>query len=497
MYTARNLEYATIIPASPAVRTVARVLLMGLCLEVAFSVGYRSFYLAVESVPMAWAAGLFMVALTFLLYALRRPIARACARAAGWGPGRFWFSGWLIFGLTARAAWALLLHTVPKADGATYFDEASNLVLRHSYAGGFFPPGLPLLEAPVMRVLGIHNWITILYELVAFAATYAAVYLLGKRLGGRTVAAIACALLAVWPNDIGLTGINEKEPLIMVLITVCFLLYVKSRDGQDAAQTGFLALAGILNGYAALTQPAYLLFPSVILLNELMGERGWFRALGRTALFAVAMLVAISPWTYRNFRVYHRFVLISTNGGSVFYRANNPLANGQYTYRGERVLPADDFAADKEGYRLAKLWIRQHPVDFAKLAVRKQVVYLGDESSGVYESMKRDREPSALVYGGCKLICNVFWMAQFAFLFVASSWFFRRRDWRIVYGLCVLPLLYQWCIDSVFEAGARHHGPYIGMISILVAIAVTSAVSEGIRGTEPDLSPELAAAASR
>ena len=41
----------------------------------------------------------------------------------------------------------------------------------------------------------------------------------------------------------------------------------------------------------------------------------------------MAMLLAILPWTMRNKLVLHHFVLVSTNGGSIFYRANNPKAD--------------------------------------------------------------------------------------------------------------------------------------------------------------------------
>ena len=46
-------------------------------------------------------------------------------------------------------------------------------------------------------------------------------------------------------------------------------------------------------------------------------------------------------------------VLISTNGGSVFYRANNLLANASYSPEGQEPLPKDEFAADKKGYKAA------------------------------------------------------------------------------------------------------------------------------------------------
>jgi hypothetical protein len=38
------------------------------------------------------------------------------------------------------------------------------------------------------------------------------------------------------------------------------------------------------------------------------------------------------------------------------------------------------------GYQLGSHWIRQHPFAFLKLGVAKQVIFLGDDNTGVYWS---------------------------------------------------------------------------------------------------------------
>jgi len=54
---------------------------------------------------------------------------------------------------------------------------------------------------------------------------------------------------------------------------------------------------------------------------------GWREEFLKNFLIASLFMAAtIAPWTYRNWRVLHAWVPISTNGGDVFYRANNPLA---------------------------------------------------------------------------------------------------------------------------------------------------------------------------
>jgi hypothetical protein len=168
-------------------------------------------------------------------------------------------------------------------------------------------------------------------------------------------------------------------------------------------------------------------------------------------------------------------VLISTNGGSVFYRANNPLADANYSAEGEVPLPNDEFVADRLGYKLANDWIAHHAGDFAVLMVRKQVVFLGDDALGAYETLKRDRIPSTALYASVKGICNLFWLALWTVLFLGFPLLFKFYNWRLWYGLLFLPIVYQWVIDSVFESGPRHHIPYVALIGILAGMVLSAA----------------------
>lgn len=58
-------------------------------------------------------------------------------------------------------------------------------------------------------------------------------------------------------------------------------------------------------------------------------------------------------WTVRNCTIFGTLVIISTNGGDVFYRANNPLATGGFTPIGEKdlkVYKGDELLWNRMGY---------------------------------------------------------------------------------------------------------------------------------------------------
>ena len=66
----------------------------------------------------------------------------------------------------------------------------------------------------------------------------------------------------------------------------------------------------------------------------------------------------------------------------------------------------------------------------AVLMVRKQVVYLGDDAFGPYESLKRDLDPSVALYASAKGVSNLFWLALWTVLLLGFPVLFRLGNWR-------------------------------------------------------------------
>jgi 4-amino-4-deoxy-L-arabinose transferase-like glycosyltransferase len=458
-------------------RRAARGAFLLLCLETIFAVPYRSVFLATHSAGLSLSAGIVAVALGFVAFVYREKLLRRlqtlCGRLAM--DGRDWFGFWLVFGVVIRVAWAWAYPMVLAEDATRYFSRAQTLAETHTYAGTFFPPGFSLFLTPFFAVFGASGWVTALCGVLTFAGTYWMTFLLAKWLGGMRAAGLACALVAVWPNYVALVGsFADKETLLVFLVMAMAMMYLHAGRARGSKRILSLVVTGILLGCAVLTQPAFLLFPMVIFGCEILRGKRWMRGIGVAALVGVVALATVSPWSYRNYRLLHRFVLVSTNGGSVFYRANNPLATGAYEDRGAELLPDDEFAASAEGYRAGREWIRGNPAAFAALAVRKQVGSFGDDGIGVYETMKRHMTTRRF-YAAAKLVCNVFWWLAWGVLLIGSSRVFRSPGWGTVFGVCFLPLVLQWAIETGFESEGRHHVPYVGLVSVLVAVILVGA----------------------
>ena len=226
-------------------------------------------------------------------------------------------------------------------------------------------------------------------------------------------------------------------------------------------------------GFATLVQPSYMLMPIALFLSELLGGVCVRKALIRTILIIIGLIIVVMPWSIRNVQMLGQVVLVSTNGGDVFYRANNPLATGGYVAHGEVSLNLPELEKNREGYRLGLEWIKNHPIDFLQLAVRKQVLFLGDDAAGAYESLKRGRESGDVSgsYALIKAFCNGFWLMLWIAVFLSPSWRIIHSSTRSLLLMAVFA--YPLAIDSIFESGGRHHVPVVVILALVVAANIT------------------------
>ncbi len=380
-----------------------------------------------------------------------------------------------------RFAWWGVFHAPLSSDAATYFSLAVQLVEQGGYGGArsgfaYWPPGLPFFLAPFVAVFGPQPWTVLVANLILTCLTVFLTYRIAKPVASEAAARLASLFMAIWPNLVMSAGLASKEQLILALFLGALALYLKGdaplRNRSNVPQ---LFGTGLLLGAATLTQPSFMLFPGVIFLAELLRGAGVRRALLRLILVGVGLAAVVAPWSLRNYQVFGQLVPVSTNGGDVLYRANNPLATGGWTERGEIDLShLGELEKNSVGYQLAEQWITANVTDFLSLAVEKQILFLGDDSDGAYWTLKRGMNSAGLTYFIFKGISNAFWLLIWILCWV--GWLSRRADYchTPTVMLVVLSVLYFLAIDSVFESGARHHVPVTGVLAVLAALAFSA-----------------------
>jgi putative flippase GtrA len=403
-------------------------------------------------------------------------------------------------GLALRVGLALWLAPTPASDGAAYMKLAHQLATQSTYgeegAWSYLPPGLPLLLAPLM-LLGLSDRAVLL---VLGVGTYAlAMWGLRQLLLALKLERgewIAIWLFALWPTCILLSMLPEKELVIIALLPwIAERTLAASQSSRERA-LGAAIVAGLLCGICVLTQPSLQLLPLTLLIVTPLLARRRLRALGLSVLGIAAMLAVVAPWTLRNGQVLGTPVFVSTNGGSVLYRANNDLATGVYTDRGRVSLEHISSEIERDaGYgHLAREWITANPGRFVHLLAAKLLFFMGDDSYGVYAVFSRgDVGLDRQLYLALRLLTVVVpWMLLWvALAMLALRWrpaaaAGQRPDQEwLGAGLLLLPVAYLAGVHSVAESGPKYHLPTIPLVCVLLAAMGSLASGTAARTARP------------
>jgi 4-amino-4-deoxy-L-arabinose transferase-like glycosyltransferase len=210
-------------------------------------------------------------------------------------------------------------HWVGKAvaDGHGYVNPTELFFKGHSVATATHPPLYTLVIAAATK-LGItgdeaQRSLGCLFG----AGTIALVGMLGRRVAGAPVGLIAAGIAACYPLLIAADGALMSETLYGLLIALVLLAAYRLRDEPSAWRAVAL---GVAVGLAALTRPEALLLLPLLLVPRWR----WL------AVACLATALVVLPWTIRNWSVFDRPVLISTNDGVTLAGSNcRPAYHGR------------------------------------------------------------------------------------------------------------------------------------------------------------------------
>ncbi|MCU0236102.1 MAG: tetratricopeptide repeat protein [Acidobacteria bacterium] len=212
----------------------------------------------------------------------------------------------------------------PIIDAQTYDEMAVAIAAgQEPIPAPFFqPPLYPYFLGLLYALFGRDLLLVRLVQMALGTANVWLLYLLGGRLFDRRVGFAAALAFAMY----GTMLFYEGELLAPVLIVFLNLLLALAAIATvDSPSLPRALLAGVLLGLSSLAMSVIL--PMALVIPAYAGWR-WRRAPARPkagralallAAFAAGMLLVIAPVTWRNWRISHEFVPISTNGGINFY----------------------------------------------------------------------------------------------------------------------------------------------------------------------------------
>jgi 4-amino-4-deoxy-L-arabinose transferase-like glycosyltransferase len=335
-------------------------------------------------------------------------------------------------------------------------------------------PGYPVFLAACQTVFGERTLAVRLVQAVLGVASVYLVYRLTHRIVPTVTLAttdltspprrwtaplVAAAIAAINPYYPFMSALVLSEavfvPLMLASLWGLAVLWVEpgQSNGLSFRQRLLVALSsGVAAGLAILVRPSWGLFVPVVLLIWLMAQgndrSALLAALRGTLVFALALVLTMTPWWVRNARIYGRFVPTALWMGASLYDGLNPKATGAsdmaFLFDAE-IWPLGEQDQDALLTRRAAAFARQNPARTLRLAVIKLARYWSP-----WPNAEGFRSRSLAVAGAIVEIPIFGLMAL-------GAWD-RRRD-RRAWALLAGPLLYFCAIHLVFASSMRYRIP--------------------------------------
>ncbi len=218
---------------------------------------------------------------------------------------------------------------VPWGGGDEYFGRAINIAEFGVYGRGtapsaMFPPGYSFLLVPFVLVLGRSPWAFFITNFLLLAGVSLLLRQVLISLGSEVRHAnIAGAFFLLTPNRLMATLLPLSDGPFGLIWTAAFALLLLSNRYPGRRWLPFAA--GCIAGFAAVVRSPGILYiiPLVAGILACRAERWPSRRL-RAALLIGGAVLALTPWTVRNYLLWGKAVPVSNNGGFNLAVGNNP-----------------------------------------------------------------------------------------------------------------------------------------------------------------------------
>jgi 4-amino-4-deoxy-L-arabinose transferase-like glycosyltransferase len=306
-------------------------------------------------------------------------------------------------------------------------------------------PFYPFILAGIFKVFGVYSavsaWLILTFNSVFAALTCWTIYLIGGRIYGEGVGRAAAWTWAVFPYLIyWAVRVVWETSFTTFLLTLSLWLTIRMADG--VRQRDWI-IYGLLWGLVLLTNTAIMIllpFFSAWLLYQLPASA---RRLSGAVLCLVIVVLCVTPWAVRNYRVFGRFVLVRDNLPLELHEANNDASSGLWT-RSEH--PGNDPASMRRFQELGEIrfmdeksakvraFIRDNPGKFALFSLERVWYFWA-------------APPQATIVSGYDLWVarHVEFLLAAGFAFAGLALTFKRRKpyrWLLTPFLLVYPLPY-------------------------------------------------------
>jgi 4-amino-4-deoxy-L-arabinose transferase-like glycosyltransferase len=192
-------------------------------------------------------------------------------------------------------------------DSVEYSSAALNLINNGELGESYHrPPGYPVFLAAIYFLFGENIVAIRMVESLVGALLAVIIALIGKRIAGDVVGALAGVLWSIYPIAIFIAGLIYPTNLLAMLLACGVLSLLPSSQKELSPKRVFLA--GVLWGVATLTTPIVLATIGATGLWLILGSR--VKRLVLVSLLFLGSALTIVPWIIRDLYVYGQIVAV-------------------------------------------------------------------------------------------------------------------------------------------------------------------------------------------
>lgn len=227
-----------------------------------------------------------------------------------------------------RLVFVLKSSDIPEGDAYIYDRLAVSLSQGEGYvntdgtAHSLYPPFYPFFLSVIYRFFG-HSYTAVrIVQSIIGAFSCILIYLIGKRIYGFAIGAIAvgislCYLPFIMSAKLLLT---ELVFTFLLLLVILYLLKIQ----EEPQRLKHCIMLGLVLGIALLTKSIMIFFPFFIIPLLIYLKKHYLDNLKSSIVLMSFFILSISPWIIRNYNIYHRFVPVSAHSGLGLYSSYRP-----------------------------------------------------------------------------------------------------------------------------------------------------------------------------
>jgi len=347
----------------------------------------------------------------------------------------------------------------------------------HPPPTAFWNVGYPLILAALYKVVGPSVLAAKLLNAVLGASTCLLAYVVGTRVFNRRVGLVGASLLALFPGQIFYSTLVMTETisafLLMLFLALVLILTLESVSWRS------IVLIGFLLGAASLVRGEMVLLFLPLIIVWAVAHRSVGKALRYGLVALAAVVVALLPWTLRNWIQLGYPVALSTGSADNLLAGHWSGADGLGTFApGTEVnlkyadvpYPEHEVRVYKEEARRAVSYALRHPAREMELIPKKLFdfyFYHGDSRSldlvQVFKPTLGKTAESRL-----RSAANCYYYAVMAAAAFATPRWFSRRDPRKLLLVSAV-LYYSFMFGFVFIGEPRFHNALVPVIALFAA----------------------------